>query len=119
GTGRPTISSANVDAIQNAIERSPHASTRRLSRELGIPPSSVRKVFHFTLKKRAYHLQVVHKLEAEDYAARQAMSFDLCEAVDRHNLMDHIIFTDEATFHVSMDVFIDTIVVYGRTSCPM
>ncbi|PSN41973.1 hypothetical protein C0J52_10539 [Blattella germanica] len=98
-TGRPTIFAENVEAIQNAIEHSPHVSTHHLSRELGIPPSSVRKVLRFTLKKLAYHLQVVYKLEAEDYAARQAMCFDLCEAVNRHNLMNHIIFTDEATFH--------------------
>lgn len=99
-TGRPSISVESVEAIQNAIERSPQASTRRLSRELGIPRSSVWKVLRFTLKKRAYHLQVVQKLEAEDYAARRAMCYDLCEAADRENLMGHILFTDEATFHV-------------------
>ncbi|KAJ4435437.1 hypothetical protein ANN_18052 [Periplaneta americana] len=99
-TGRPSISVESVEAIQNAIERSPQASTHRLSRELGIPRSSVWKVLRFTLKKRAYHIQVVHKLEAEDSAARRAMCYDLCEAADWENLMGHILFTDEATFHV-------------------
>ena len=51
-SGRPPISQERVDTIREAIERSPRASTRRLSRELGIPRATVWKVLHFTLKKR-------------------------------------------------------------------
>ena len=43
---------------------------------------------------------MLHKLEAEDYAARRAMCYDLCEAAEPEHLMDNILFSDEATFHI-------------------
>ena len=35
------------------------------------------KTLRFKLNKHAYHIQIVHNLEDEDYAARQAMCYDL------------------------------------------
>ena len=89
-----------VKTIREAIERSPRASTRRLSRELGLPRATACKVLHFTLKKKAYRIQKLHKQEAEDYAARRTMCYDLCEAAEGELLMDNILFSDEATFHI-------------------
>ena len=43
-SGRPPTSQERVNTIREAIERSPRASTRRLSRELGIPRATVWKV---------------------------------------------------------------------------
>lgn len=97
--GRPAITPDTVQSVQDAITRSPSASTRRLSRELGIPQTTVWRVLRYKLHKRAYHIQVVHKLEAEDYAARQAMCHDLLQAVENDNLMQNVLFSDEATFH--------------------
>ena len=68
-----------VETIREAIKRSPRASTRRLSRELGIPRATVWKVLHFTLKKKAYRIQKLHKPEAEDYAAERARPDDTFE----------------------------------------
>ncbi|PSN41180.1 hypothetical protein C0J52_16102 [Blattella germanica] len=39
-------------------------------------------------------------LEVEDRAARTAMCHDLLEAVAKENLMNHVIYSDKATFHV-------------------
>ena len=69
-TGRPAVENETVQSIQEAITRSPSASTRRLSRELGITHTSVWKTLRFKLKKHAYHIPIVHRLEDEDYAAR-------------------------------------------------
>ena len=66
----PPTSQERVETICEAIELSLYASTRRLSHELRIPCATVRKVLHFTLKKKTYRIQMLHKLEAEDYAAR-------------------------------------------------
>ena len=49
--------------------------------------------------KHAYRIQIVHKLEDEDYAARQAMCYELLDAARNENLMQHVLFSDEATFH--------------------
>ena len=42
-TGRPAVANETVQRIQEAITRSPSASTRRLSRELGIAHTTVWK----------------------------------------------------------------------------
>ena len=73
---------------------------RRLSRELNLPKSTVWKVLRYTLHKKAYHIQVLHKLEVEHYAARAAMCHDLLHSVDEDNLMNHFLFSDEAIFHI-------------------
>ncbi|KAJ4440112.1 hypothetical protein ANN_08249 [Periplaneta americana] len=69
-SGRPSTSQETVETIQKAIEQSPKASTRRLSREHGIPKSTVWQTLRLVLKKKAYYIQVLHHLEPEDYAAR-------------------------------------------------
>ena len=64
--GRPAVPPDTVRNVQDAITRSSSALTRRLSRELGIPQTTVWRTFRYKLHKRAYHNQVVHKPEAED-----------------------------------------------------
>ena len=89
-----SVPEETVARIREAIERSPQASTRRLSNELDVPRATVLKILRFTLKKRAYHIQVLHKLDEEDYA----VCYDLMEAVNNENLFEHILFSDDATF---------------------
>jgi len=43
-SGRPRVSEENVKRIQETFERSPRKSTRRASRELGIPQPTVWRV---------------------------------------------------------------------------
>ena len=43
---------------------------------------------------------MLHKLEAENYAARRAMCYELREAAEREHLMDNILFSDEAMFYI-------------------
>ena len=43
-SGRPRVSEENVRRMQESFERSPRKSTRRASRELGIPQPSVWRV---------------------------------------------------------------------------
>ena len=54
---------------------------------------------HCVENKHTYLIQFVHKLEDEDYAARQAMCYALLDAVRYENLMQHVLFNDQATFH--------------------
>ncbi|CAL1264728.1 unnamed protein product, partial [Larinioides sclopetarius] len=71
----------------------------QLAASVVMPQSSVWKVLRYTLKKKAYHVQVLHKLEPDDYATRKAMCYDLCQVAEQDGLMDNIFFSDEATFH--------------------
>ena len=85
--------SVSPESVQHVREniKSPKRSTRRLSREL-ILSKSTTYVLHYILKNKAYHIQVLYKLEDEDHAA-QKLSWiitchDLLEAVAEGNLMD-------------------------------
>lgn len=62
-------------------------------------PITVWKVLCFTWKQRLCYLQVLHKLEDEAYASREAVCFDLFEAANNEELMQNILFSDEGTFH--------------------
>ena len=48
-SGRPRVSEENVRRIQESFERSPRKSTRRASRELGIPQPTVWRVLRCRL----------------------------------------------------------------------
>ena len=58
------------------------------SGELNVPGNTVWKILRFTLRKRPYHIQVLHHLEDEDFACRRAMCYDLLETVENENLME-------------------------------
>ena len=81
--------------IEEAITCSLSASTRQLSRELGIPQSTVWKTLHYFLHLKAYHIQDLQ----EDYAAWEAKCADLVQAAEEEGLMNNVLFSDEATFH--------------------
>ena len=61
-SGRPSVSEENVRRIQESFERSPRKSTRRASRELGIPQPTVWRVLRRRLLFKPYRLQLVQAL---------------------------------------------------------
>ena len=61
-SGRPRVSEENVRRIQESFERSSCKSTRRASRELGIPKPTVWHVLRRRLLFMPYHLQLVQAL---------------------------------------------------------
>ncbi|KAJ4446814.1 hypothetical protein ANN_13512 [Periplaneta americana] len=58
-SGRPSMPEQTLERIREAIERSPQASSCRLSNQLDMPRSTVLKVLKFTPKKKAYHIQIL------------------------------------------------------------
>ena len=59
-SGRPRLSEENVRRIQESFERSPRKSTRRASRELGIPQPTVWRVLRRHLLFNWVHLFESH-----------------------------------------------------------
>ena len=88
-----------METIRQDIEQSPKASACRLNREYGIPKSTVWQTLRFVLKKKVYHIQVIHHLEPEDNAACMAMCQNLIEAVNNEHLLACILFSYEAFFY--------------------
>lgn len=68
--GRPRVSEENVDRIRATFERSPMKSTRRASRELGLPQTTVWRVLRRRLVYKPCHLQVLQAPRANDKVRR-------------------------------------------------
>ncbi|KAJ8877277.1 hypothetical protein PR048_021731 [Dryococelus australis] len=65
-SGRPAVSDEIVDIVRTAVLRSPRKSTRCLSRETGIPQSTVVKILHKRLHFHAYKEQLLQALWPHD-----------------------------------------------------
>jgi len=81
---------------------SPHTSVRRLSLQVQIPSSTVHQILRKHLKFRAYKIQVVQHLQGNDYTARVDGCNLVIEKIENDNrFLSNVIFSDEATFHIS------------------
>jgi hypothetical protein len=61
------------------FEEDPRASVYSASQRMDIPRSTFHKILKSKLKKKCYHIQVLHDLHEEDYPRRAAMCADLVE----------------------------------------
>ena len=101
-SGRRSIDEETVDAVRVAFHRSPRKSIRVASNELVIPRSAVHKVLHKRLRLHAYKLQIVQALKPDDYLCRAAFAEEILQRIDDDNdYLNSVVFSDEATFHVS------------------
>jgi hypothetical protein len=100
-TGRPRVNQDTVDAVRHAFRQNPRKSVRKASRELQIPRSTVHKILKKELKFFAYKLQVVQKLEQNDFPLRTEFANKVLDRLElNENYLKRICFSDEATFHV-------------------
>jgi len=100
-SGRPRVSEENVRRNQESFERSPRKSTRRASRELGIPQPTVWRVLRRCLLIKPYRLQLVQAVRPNDKRKR-VESYDLMlQNLEDDTFLPGLIFSDEATFHLS------------------
>lgn len=100
-TGRPRVNQDTVDAVRHAFRQNPRKSVRKASRELQIPRSTVHKILKKELKFFAYKLQVVQKLEQNDFPLRTEFANNVLDRLElNENYLKRICFSDEATFHV-------------------
>ena len=114
GGGRKSVSEDNVQRISETFLRSPRKSIRRASQELAIPKSTVHRVVRKRLKLYAYKLQLLQALKPNDRPQRAAFATDMLERIDNDpNFLTMIMFSDEATFHVSGHVNRHNVRIWG------
>jgi hypothetical protein len=102
GAGRPRTSVIDVERVRTAFLRSPQKSVRQASRELQLPPATVHKVMHKRLGLHAYKIQMVQELKPHDGPLRKAFAIDMLERIENdQNFLKNVVFSDEATFHIS------------------
>lgn len=102
-SGRPR-SAVNDDMATDIIaqtEAEPHSTLRSLSNGSGISQGSVWNI----LKKYRYHpykMQILHKLEEDDYPHRVNFCNNFLSFTDRDpNFMSNILWTDESLFSLN------------------
>lgn len=113
-SGRPRTSDENVARIQQAFVRSPGKSTRRASRELEIPQSTVWRVLRKRLAMKPYRLKLVQALSAADKIKRiDFCDFILAQMETDESFVSKIVFSDEATFHTNGKVNRHNVCIWG------
>ncbi|VVC37581.1 Protein of unknown function DUF4817,Domain of unknown function DUF4371 [Cinara cedri] len=101
-SGRPRTSDENIERVRQSFVRTPQKSTRRAGLELDLPHSTVWRVLRRRLTLKAYRLQLLRVLLPEDKQKR----IDFCDFIsekrgENESFVSRIVFSDEATFHVS------------------
>jgi hypothetical protein len=98
-SGRPRKSGERMEFVLEAFEEDSQLSIRRASNMLEIPLSSIHRLLGCDSKKIPYHIQVFHNLQEEDYPRRAAMYAEFIDQIESANLINKILFSDEANFH--------------------
>jgi len=96
------LTSGILQDIQTAITRSPHKSLCKLSAQTGILLGSAHTAVRKMLKFYPHRMQVFHELIPGGYAKR----VNYCQWFKNRirgniGILDQVIFTDEAWFHLS------------------
>ena len=113
--GRPRVSEEHVERIHDAFQRSPRKSTREASRELAIPQTTVWRVLKSRLHMKPYKLSLVQALNNDDKKMRRAFCESMLEMVeDDETMFSRLIFSDEATFHLSGAVNRHNVRIWGK-----
>jgi hypothetical protein len=98
--GGPRKFGERMELDREAFEEDSQLSTRMASNILEIPRASIRRILRCGLeKKNPYHIQVFHNLQEEDYPRTAAMFAELIDQTESANLINKILFSNEATFH--------------------
>lgn len=111
--GRPRVSEDDVLRIEDSFVRSPRKSTNRASRELGIPQPTVWKVLRRRLLYKPYRLQLVQALKPNDKVKRIEFCDDMLHMMEDNGFLQRIVYSDEATFHVSGKVNRHNVRIWG------
>jgi len=98
--GRPGPNET-VNRIREAYQRSPCKSTTRASLELGVAKSTVWRILRKRLKCKSYRLQLYQDLSENDKDVRLNFCIEIQERFAVDGFADSLIFSDEATFHLS------------------
>ncbi|PNF28684.1 hypothetical protein B7P43_G07888 [Cryptotermes secundus] len=104
----PRVSEEQVARISAAFERSLRKSTNRASRELAIPQPTVWCVLTVRLHLKPYRLQLVQALTNNDKRKRMEFCDSMLEMME-----DELIFSGEATFHLSGTVNRHNVRIWG------
>ncbi|GFO18390.1 hypothetical protein PoB_004489500 [Plakobranchus ocellatus] len=101
-SGRPAVSEEVFERVRDSYLRSPKKSTRRCSQELQLLQRTVSNMLRKCLRFTPNKLQLVQMLYPRGKEARFEFYHIVQEPMENDpDLLSEIIFSDEATFHLS------------------
>ena len=104
GRPRSVRSPTNVTAVLEAYGDSPTMSTRQASAQIGVSQRTIQRILHAE-GLHPYKLQLLQEISDEDCADRLTFCEEMLNAVQHdESLLSHILWTDEAHFHLSGEV---------------
>lgn len=102
--GRMSVNEDEVLKVKECLERGQSSSemsiysARAVSRESGIPKTTVLKIMKERLRLRPYHLKMVQELKETDYSARMEFADWFLDQED--DFQQRVLWTDEAHFQL-------------------
>ena len=99
--------------IQESFERSPRNATCRASGELGIPQPTVWRALRCRLLFKPYRLQLAQALRLNDKGKRVEFCDRMLQNMEDETFLPLLIFSDEATFHLSGKVNRHNVRIWG------
>lgn len=116
-SGRPKTSEEQVERIRVAFTEDSRKSTRRASRELAIPHTTVWRMLRRRLHMKPYRLSLVQALTNDDKRKRMEFCSLMMENMDEDDTFtSRLVFSDEATFHLSGKVNRHNVRIWGANN---
>lgn len=96
---KPALTEENEFTVMIEIVENPHSSARKLSTELGISRTTLRRIIKKN-KYHPYHVQLHQELDQADFEKREHFCHWITAKInERRNFLNTVMFSDEATFH--------------------
>lgn len=101
GRPRSVRTPANIETVRRSVVQSPNRSARRQSMVLAISDSSLRRILHLDLNFHPYKIVMVQELRERDFQSRVLTCQRLLHLATENDLLNVLIMSDEAHFHLS------------------
>lgn len=102
-----------MERIEAKFLQSPKTSTAKTSWEPHIPQSMVWRFLRKRLRRNPYKLQLLQALNPTDNPKRPVFYFDMIRQFVNGSFAERLVFSDEATFHLSGQVYRHNVRILG------
>lgn len=82
----------SAESVRQVFKGDQKLAVRNAFGKLNIPTVTAQRILSSTLKKKPYHILILHGLH-EDYPRRAAMRADPSDPIQNGSLMKHVLFT--------------------------
>jgi hypothetical protein len=103
--GNPRTAGESTEYFRQMFEEDQKLSVRNASDSLKATITTDHRILCSTLKKKPYHIQMLHDLHEEDYPRQAAMCTEPVDKIQNDSLMGRILFDVEAISHVCGKIY--------------